>query len=631
VTGEVRGASAGEGVKTTKVSLEGVLDQLGTAGWKGFSMLRRYRSENPTPARILARQLRSVPFSARPDFESRRVRFAFVSSASMGNVEDALMLESLGRGIIAEQYHSASRQTSRELRDPGSGLYTSQPDVIVVAVAPAALSGDADPRIAIGKSDAAAFLDSLVEDLRALRARSDALLLVHNFMAPELRTLGLQDWREREGTAAVYARLNLDLAERCREIPDTQVVDAAHLTALSGAGWWTLHRGFFLARVGIPEPLAPFLAREYAAFGAARRGFLKKCLVLDLDDTLWGGVVGEAGADKVEVGTEYPGSIFQAIQQAVVQLHERGVVLALNSQNNEEDGWAPFERREMRLERRHIAASRINWKDKVTNLQELAAELRLGLDSFVMLDNDPVQRAWVEDSLPEVHVIAAQDPLEMLYALVTERLFESLGRTAEDGLRAKSYEAASLRREEETSAADREAFLHGLGLVVTVGRATPETLPRLAQMAQRTNQFNLTTKRYTEGQIRELCASPDAKVLYCSCRDRFADEGIIGMAILMRRDAEWVVDTFLLSCRVLSWGVERALAAALYRAAAGAVALRGEYVKTAKNGISAGLYRDLGFERVRSDDDGATWRLPLPASSDPAPPWIRLQIEGEPL
>jgi FkbH-like protein len=609
-----------------------VLDQLGTAGWKGFSFLRRYRSETPTPARVLARQIRSVPLSARPDFESRRVRFAFVSSASMANLENAVMLESLARGIIPEQHHSASRQTSRELRDPGSGLYAFQPDVVVVAVAPAAPSADADPTVAIGKSDAAAFLDSLVEDLRALRARSEALLLVHNFVAPELRTLGLQDWREPDGTSAVYARLNLDLAERCREIPDTQVVDVAHLTALAGASWWTLHRGFFLARVGIAEPLAPFLAREYAAFGAARRGFVKKCLVLDLDDTLWGGVVGEVGADKVEVGSEYPGRIFQALQQVALQLHERGVVLALNSQNNEEDGWAPFQRRrEMRLERRHIAAWRINWKDKVTNLRELAAELRLGLDSFVMLDNDPVQRAWVEDRLPEVHVIAAQDPLEMLHALVTERLFESLGRTAEDALRAKSYEAASLRREQETSAADREAFLHGLGLVVTVGRATPDTLPRLAQMAQRTNQFNLTTKRYTEGQIRDLCGSPEAKVLYCSCHDRFADEGIIGMAILLRRDAEWVVDTFLLSCRVLSWGVERALAAAVYRAAAGAAFLRGDYVKTAKNGISAGLYRDLGFELVRADDEQATWRLPLPAASDAAPPWITLEIEGDTL
>ncbi len=615
---------------TSRVALQDVLGELGTAGWKGFSLLRRYRSENATPARILARQIRSVPFSARPDFESRRVRFAFVSSASLGNLEDSVMLESLARGVVPEQHHSASRQTSRELRDPGSGLYTHQPDVVVVAVAPAAPSADADPTIAIGKSDADAFLDSLVEDLRALRARSDALLLVHNFMAPELRTLGVQDWRESDGTSAVYARLNLGLAERCREIPDTQVVDVAHITALAGAGWWTLHRGYFLARVGVPEPLAPFLAREYAAFAASRRGFLKKCLVLDLDDTLWGGVVGEVGVDKVEVGTEYPGSIFRALQQAIRQLHERGVVLALNSQNNEEDGWGPFQRRrEMRLERRHIAAWRINWKDKVTNLRELAEELRLGLDSFVMLDNDPVQRAWVEDRLPEVHVVAAQDPLEMLHALVTERLFESLGRTAEDAIRAKSYEAASLRREEETTAADREAFLHSLGLVVTVGRATPDKLPRLAQMAQRTNQFNLTTRRYTEGQIRELCASPDAKVLYCSCRDRFADEGVIGMAILLRRDAEWVVDTFLLSCRVLSWGVEKALAAAVYRAATGAASLRGEYVKTAKNGISAGLYEGLGFERVRSDDQGATWRLPLPAAADPAPPWIKLDVEGD--
>jgi FkbH-like protein len=609
-----------------------VLEQLATAGWRGFSLLRRYRSENPGPVRALGRQLRTVPFESRDDFESRRVRFAFVASASMANLEDALALEALARGIIPVQYHAASRQTSRELRDPGSGLYAHDPDLVVVAASPSAPSAEVDPTAALGAGDADAFLDSLVEDLRAFRARSPALLVVHSFLAPEFRTLGLQDWREKTGTAEVYARLNLGLAERCREIPDTQVLDLAHLVALSGASWWTLHRGFFLAKVGVPEPLAPVLSREYAALGAARRGFLRKCLVLDLDDTLWGGVVGEVGAEKVQIGGEYPGSIFAALQQVVRQLHERGIVLALNSQNNEEDAWGPFERRpEMRLARRHFAAWRINWKDKVTNLQELAAELRLGLDSLVMLDNDPVQRAWVQDRLPEVHVIPAQDPLEMLQALVRERLFESLGRTAEDALRAKSYEAASLRREEETTAADRETFLRGLGLVVTVGPAAPDKLARLAQMAQRTNQFNLTTKRYTEGQIRELSASPDARVLYCSCRDRFAEEGVIGMAILLRHDSEWVVDTFLLSCRVLGWGVEKALFAAVCRTAASAAgaSLRGEYVRTAKNGITEGFYRDLGFSPVRSDAESATWRLPLPAKGAPAPAWIDLQLEGE--
>jgi FkbH-like protein len=189
----------------------------------------------------------------------------------------------------------------------------------------------------------------------------------------------------------------------------------------------------------------------------------------------------------------------------VRRLRDRGVLLALLSRNDEDAGWAPFrERPEMVLRREDVAAFRIDWQDKAQNLRALAAELRLGTDSFVFLDNDPVQRAWMEEQLPEVYVIPAGDPLEMLHALAATRVFDGLGATAEDALRAQSYAAGARRREEETAAPDREAFLASLGLEVTVERATSAHVARVAQLTQRTNQFNLTTRRYTEGEIRAL-------------------------------------------------------------------------------------------------------------------------------
>jgi len=621
VAGKPAGPRAAPGLSGSAVALAELCEQLEAPGWRGFARLRRYRSDNPGPARALARPLRSVAWEAREDFPARQVRFAFASTGSTANLDDVLLLESLDRGIIPRSYHSASRQPSRELRDPGSGLHQHQPDIVVVAAAPG-VEGEED----------AAFLDSLLEDLRTFRTRSSALLLVHSLAGAELRPRGLGDWSGPDGLGERQARLNLMLAERCREIPDVHVVDVPHLVALSGAGWWTLHRSWFVGNLGVPEALAPWLCREYAAAGAAVRGFVRKCLVMDLDDTLWGGVVGEAGPAGVQIGRDYPGNIFAAIQQVVRKLHERGVVLALNSQNNEDDAWAAFRGRpEMPLAPTHFAAWRINWKDKAANLVELAEELRLGLDSFVMLDNDPVQQAWVEDRLPEVHVLAAQDPLEMLHTLVGQRLFAGLGATAEDARRGASYVASARRREEEATAGDRASFLAGLGVTVTVGRAAAEHLPRLAQLAQRTNQFNLTTKRYTEGQIRELCQAPNVEVLRCSCRDRFADEGIVGLVILRGSGAEWAVDTCLLSCRVLGWGVEKALAAAMCRvvAARGAASLRGEYVRTAKNGVAEGFYRDAGFAALASDPERTSWTLERPGADDRTPAWIRLEMEEE--
>jgi FkbH-like protein len=217
----------------------------------------------------------------------------------------------------------------------------------------------------------------------------------------------------------------------------------------------------------------------------------------------------------------------------------------------------------------------------------------------------------------------------MLSELVNQRLFDGLSYTAEDAQRAQSYASASLRRQAEATSADRESFLAGLGLVVTVGRASPAELPRLAQLSQRTNQFNLTTRRYTEAQLQELCAAPDAEVLFCTCRDRFSDDGIIGMAILRGRGAERSIDSFLLSCRVLGRGVERALAAATCRVAIaqGATTLVGEYLRTPKNGQTESFYQEIGFSPVTADAERSVWRFALPPSTEPAPAWIDLRMD----
>ncbi len=599
-----------------------VAERLTHEGWRGFSLLRRYLTEHPGDSRLLGRALRSVPWLQRPDAESRTARFGFLSDGVMANLDDALLLECLARGVLPRTVH-APHNVSREVRDPASVLWTHHPDVVVVAVSPAHAPG----------VEGARFLDALMEDLQILRRRSEAVLLVHDFAAPDFQPLGLRDGREPDGRGEVHARLNVELRQRCREIQDTCVIDVGRLAQLSGARWSTFHKTWFMASFVVPEPMAPLLAREYAAAGAAVRGLVRKCLVVDLDDTLWGGVVGEVGVGEVEVGSAFPGNVYREIQRVIAQLHARGVVLAVNSRNDEEDAWKPFESRpEMVLRRDSFAAARINWGDKVANLRELARELNLGLDSFVVLDDDAVVRSWIEEQLPEVHVFPVSDPLDMLHTLATTRLFDDLSGTAEADARGRSYSVAALRRCAEDTAADRESFLAGLELAVTVGRARGEQLPRLAQVSQRTNQFNLTTRRYTQAQLAVLASDPDHEVLYCACRDRFADEGVIGLVVLKRGGREWRIDTLAVSCRVLGRGVEAAVAAAVCRMAAesGASDLLGEYIPTPKNGQTEWFYRDLGFARAGSTGAGTAWRLPLPPAGDLRPAWIELRTTTEP-
>lgn len=612
------------------LTADDVIESLSAAGWRGFSLLRRYITEHPGDSRALARRVASIAWEARGDLGARQVRFAFLSDGSTVSLDDALWLECLTRGVVPATYHALPGQISREVLNPDSGLWAHAPDVIVVAVSPTRDARGGDLVLAeAGSSSEDAMVESLLQTLRRIRERSNAWLLVHNLMAPEFRPLGLHDLRKTNGLAERYARLNLALAESCRDVPGAHVVDLAPLIALSGARVWSLHKTWFLAAVAFPEDLAVLLCREYAAVGAALRGLTRKCLAVDLDGTLWGGVAGELGAGGVQIGRGYPGNLYKQLQETIRELRAGGVILAINSHNDEEDAWQPFERRaEMVLKREDFAAYRINWQDKVANLRGLSDELRISLDAFVVLDNDPVERSWIEEQLPEVHVLAAQDPLEMLRTLSVSRLFQGLERTSADELRAVSYAVATSRRDEERSAVSREAFLAELELVVTVGSASQEQLPRLAQLTQRTNQFNLTTRRYTQAELAELHAAPDFELLYCACRDRFADEGVTGLVILRKAGLEWSVDTLLLSCRVLGWGVERALAGAVcdFAARHGATTLTAEYVRTARNGQTEWFYRELGFAAVSVSEARSSWRLALPPARNPAPAWIDLRL-----
>lgn len=611
----------------TRVSLEAVTAALSQEGWRGFTLARGFLAENPRQWRSLTRAARSVPWETRADFAARQVRFAVLGSFSTENVTDALTLASLERGIIPNVYHAPFNQLSFVIRDPASRLYETQPELVIVAVDPA--DRMASPLESAARTVVDRFLDDLMAEMALLHERSGALVLVHNFTAPEFRPYGLHEWRQTSGLSEFYLRLNLDLLERCRSLSWVHVTDAARANALSGARWPTLHQTRFLGSYRLTADAALAVAREYAALGAALRGFAKKCLIVDLDNTLWGGVVAEEGVSGIAIGGNYPGNIYREIQQVIHALRDRGVIVAINSKNNEADAWEPFRQRsEMVLSPAHFSAWRINWQDKATNLRELAQELHLGPDSFVVLDDSPVERAWMEDAIPEVHILHAQDPLEMLRELSSSLLFEGLELSQEDRVRAQSYTAAARRRDALVKTTNLEDFLTQLDLTVEVSRPQESQWGRVAQLTQKTNQFNLTTRRYTQDQLRQCCAEDETQVLCCSVRDRFADEGIVGVVILRRQEQQCRIDSFLLSCRVLGRGVERALlwAACQHADSWGARLMYGEYRPSEKNGQTARFFPEQGFTLLRTEPASSWWTLPLPAPRDMAPHWITLTM-----
>ena len=360
--------------------------------------------------------------------------------------------------------------------------------------------------------------------------------------------------------------------------------------------------------------LNPKLARDFKSWWqrieeemALRR---MKCLVLDLDNTLWGGVLGEDGVDGIQLGGDYPGKAYSYWQQALKQLAADGVILAVCSKNNETDVQEAWEKNpSMVLKREHFSAVRINWHDKATNMRELAQELNIGLDSMVFLDDNPDERELIRQMLPQVEVLEFPEKPYMLmpfFKELVEKYFRIYAVTAEDRAKNKQYQANAMRKAEQSRFIDFDDYLYSLDLCIDVIPADEHNLPRIAQMTQKTNQFNLTTQRYTEDQVSKLIDG--GWHVYCmAVSDRFGDSGITGTMFMKPvDDTALYIDSLLLSCRILGKGIEEAF----FKTVLNLMRLDGyrkvtaSYLPTHKNGQTADFYDRMGMTCVRVDDEG---------------------------
>jgi FkbH-like protein len=556
----------------------------------------------PTPAAYLKAARRVDEITG-----LRALRVAVLSTFTAEFLAPYLRVEGARRGLNITPWFAPWGQLEEQALDPTSALYAEQPDAIVVLA-----------RL----EDQPAFSTRLGALLDALRRHSAARLLIANFAPPARLAAGLADASLPLSEMAATQQANDALTTACRAVPDAFVFDFARLVVEHGLAAWVDAKLFHLARL-------PFGVRAQIALGrrlarTLRAAFIPpaKVLVLDLDHTLWGGVLGEDGVGGIALGDEYPGNVFKDFQRYLVALKGRGVLLAIASKNNAADVDEVFTRhRDLVLRREDFAAVRINWEPKSDNLRALAAELNLGLDSFVFLDDSPFEREEVRQALPMVQVLDfPSSPLGLIAAVEDSGWFDRLTLSAEDGARTELYRAQSVRQAAEQTADSREEFLASLGLVATIGAVDAETLPRVAQLLAKTNQFNLTTRRHNAADVQAMLDA-GAVALWLRLADRFGDHGLVGVALALPGEM-WRIDSFLLSCRVIGRGVETALLARVCELvrARGGKELIGEYMPTAKNALVAEFYPQHGFT---SAGEG-TWRLAL-AEGVKTPPHITLQ------
>ena len=538
--------------------------------------------------------------------DARPVRLALIGSSTLGHLAPALRVAGLRANLWLDVYEGGYGQMVQEFDDPRSGLHAFRPDAVVFA-------HDSE-RLAAGVSaaDASADVESALARLKGelvalwRKARAMGMSVVQQTALPAPPALlGNNEHRLPGSRAAYLARVNVSL----REWSDAEGVDLVALDAAAardGLAAWRDPALWARAKQEVRPAAAPMYGELVVRLIAARLGRSRKCLVLDLDNTLWGGVIGDDGLNGIVLGQGSAlGEGFLAVQAYAKDLSRRGIILAVCSKNDEANAWEPFDKHpEMILRRADIACFVANWDDKAANIRTIAQRLNIGVDSLVFLDDNPFERTRVREALPMVAVPEVPDePALVPDVLALAGYFEAVGLTAEDRLRAEQYRGNATRETEREAFGDLAAYLASLQMRLIWGRFDDSNRQRIVQLINKTNQFNLTTRRYTEADYDAFLRDTQVVGLHLRLLDRFGDNGLIGVVIARAQGDALAIDSWLMSCRVLGREVERATLRLLVgeARARGLVRLVGEYIPTAKKGLVRDLYERLGFTKL---DDG---------------------------
>ncbi len=546
-------------------------------------------------------------------------RVALVGTGSLSFWAPILRPAAFAAGVFLDLFVGEFDQYNQEILDSASALAEFRPEIVIIATGWRSLG--IEPETAEPETVVENRISELAKLWRTCAERWGAAVIQHNFEVPEVDPLGRLSGILPGGRASVLRRLNAALA-----VSKVAVLDIDHIAGLFGKRRWSDPVQWTVSKQ-YPHPEAlPFLARHQASLLRAVCGLTSKCAVLDLDGTLWGGTIGEDGVDGIRLGGSGEGEAFLEFQRYLLGLRARGIPLAVCSKNNHQDAIEPFRAHpEMLIKLEDFAVFRANWESKPDNLRAIAKELNLGLESLVFVDDNPVERARVRAELPAVAVPEMPaDPA--LYTTVVHRtlLFESLSLTGEDRGRADEYRANAQRQALQAASAGVDDFLEGLAMQIELRPFDRTNLPRIVQLINKTNQFNLTTRRVSDSAVERMISDPQVYTQFMRLRDKFGDSGISGVLVAMKEEDVYRIDQWLMSCRVLGRRIEEIMLTGLFRQAAanGAAAVVGEYIPTAKNGQVAKLYPKFGFE----PEGNGRFRISVAKAELEYPGWAHVEV-----
>jgi FkbH-like protein len=560
----------------------------------------------------------------------KKIRIGLLSSFTINGLKEVLQVKSSERNVSCIVYEAPYNQYSQEILNQESNLYKFLPDITFLIIDARNIFGEIFRfPYSISSSDREQFVEKKFNEIKNLIdkfiEKTNSKLIISKLSIPTFSPSGVFESKMEYSFQNMVEDFNRKLTKNYLISENVFAYDFEKFVAKNGEDHVFDYSQFFFGDLKISMGYLPVFGQDLMKYVIAYLGITKKCIVLDLDNTLWGGIIGEDGFNGIKLGPEPPGNAFMEFQRVLLSLHQRGIILAINSKNNFEDAIKVIkEHPYMVLKEEHFASMRINWKDKVTNMKELIQEINISSDSLVFIDDDPVNREFVKSIFPEILVVdISNDP--STYTSIIENIidFSVLKITDEDKNRGKMYFKQKMVTELEESTPDLQTFLNQLDLKISIKTVDEFTLPRVSQLILKTNQFNLTTKRYQEIDIKKMIQDTNFIVGCAQVEDKFGDNGITGVFIIKKEnEKEWILDTFLMSCRIMGRDIEKGIMAHIVNTAYEhkVEKIKAYFLPTQKNKPIENFLPNCEFEK-----EGNSWTYAI-KSKIKFPEYLRIQV-----
>ena len=555
---------------------------------------------------------------ARSNVSYTPIRIAILGGSTVDDIKNILELFLLSSGIKPTFYQSEYNKFYEDAVFGNEELDSFRPEMVIV------FTGVDNIMNLPNISDSSRAVQEKLEieykrfcDIwEAIKSRYRALIIQNNFDFPYANDLGNLSAVSETGAENFISALNTKFADYARRHEGIYIHDLNGLSARIGLRKWRNPSQYASYKFAVDYDVMPEVSLSLAKIVRAVLGKSKKCLALDLDNTLWGGVIGDDGVENIKIGHETPAAeAYTVWQEYVLRLKERGIILAVCSKNEEDIAKSGFSHPDSVLKVSDFASFKANWLPKNENIVAISKEINIGLDSIVFIDDNPAEREIVRKALPEVAApeVDGADVFSYIRAIEEAGYFETVAVSADDLQRNKNYQANKERQELSANSASYDDFLKSLNMTAEIAEFKPVYFDRIAQLTNKTNQFNLTTRRYTRTEIESMAYDSRYITLYGRLKDKFGDNGLISVVVGEKREDELHILLWLMSCRVLKRGMEENMLDALAKKAKekGCSKIIGYYYPTKKNKMVEDMYANFGFNSIGKDGDGFKWKLPL--------------------